>query len=74
MDKGSPWQENREVRSTNGMVPKIMSSPRITLVLPVRFSFDVHAIQTTSQELSTDGALVRCLEPPPLGTHVKLRF
>ncbi len=51
-----------------------MSSPRVTLVLPVRFSYDVHAIQTTSQELSTEGALVRCLEPPPLGTELKLRF
>jgi uncharacterized protein (TIGR02266 family) len=51
-----------------------MASQRIPLVLPVRFSFASHAIQTTSQEVSTEGALVRCLEPPPLDTEVKLRL
>lgn len=51
-----------------------MASPRIPLVVPVRFSFASHAIQSTSHELSTEGALVRCLEPPPLDTEVSLRF
>jgi uncharacterized protein (TIGR02266 family) len=51
-----------------------MASPRIPLVLPVRFSFATHAIQSTSHELSTEGALVRCLEPPPLDTELQIRF
>jgi len=51
-----------------------MSSPRIPLVLPVRFSYAVHAVQTTSQAISTEGAWIRCLEAPPLETEVKLRI
>ena len=47
---------------------------RIPLVLPVRFAAGDTAVQTTTRELSDRGVLVRCLEPPPAGTVLEMRF
>ena len=44
------------------------------MVLPVRFSHEMRAVQTTTRELSQDGVFVRCLEPPPEGTQVALKL
>lgn len=47
---------------------------RIALVLPIRFSFETRAVQTTTRELSLEGVFVRCLEAPAVGTQVALRL
>jgi uncharacterized protein (TIGR02266 family) len=51
-----------------------MGSPRVEMVLPVRFSVDTRAVQTTTRELSEDGVFVRCLEPPAAGAQVMLKL
>ena len=51
-----------------------MSAPKTALVLPVRFSHESRAVQTTTRELSEEGVFVRCLEPPPVGAQVGLKI
>ena len=51
-----------------------MISRKTVLVLPVRFSFESRAVQTTTRELSAEGVFVRCLEPPPAGAQVELKI
>ncbi len=51
-----------------------MPTPRVALVIPVRFTTGDHAVQTTTQELSSDGVRVRCQRPPALGSEVQLRL
>ena len=47
---------------------------RAPLVFPIRFAADDRAVQTTTRELSDRGVLVRCLEPPALGTALDIRL
>jgi uncharacterized protein (TIGR02266 family) len=47
---------------------------RAPIVLPIRFACGDDAVQTTTRELSEDGVLVRCMEPPATGTTVSLRL
>jgi len=51
-----------------------MPSPRIAIVLPVRVAFGETVVQTTSQELSAEGVMVRSLQPPAPGTEVQLQL
>jgi uncharacterized protein (TIGR02266 family) len=48
--------------------------PPVPLVLPVRFATGPRAVQTTTRELSMQGAFVRCLEPPADGAQVALKL
>lgn len=47
---------------------------RARIVFPIRFATRNAAVQTTTRELSKDGVLVRCLEPPPVGTAVAMKL
>jgi uncharacterized protein (TIGR02266 family) len=47
---------------------------KIEMVLPVRFSVETRAVQTTTRELSEDGVFVRCLEPPAAGARETLKL
>jgi uncharacterized protein (TIGR02266 family) len=47
---------------------------RVPIVFPIRFATATAAVQTTTRELARDGVFVRCLEPPPLGTAVRLKL
>jgi uncharacterized protein (TIGR02266 family) len=44
------------------------------IVLPVRITAGSRVIQTTTRVLSARGTSIRCLEPPPVGERVVLRF
>lgn len=44
------------------------------LVLPVRFTAQGEAVQTTTRELDTTGALIRCVDAPPVGATVMLEL
>ena len=48
--------------------------PRTALVLPIRFAAGDRAVQTTTRELSLEGAFIRCLQPPPDGTRIQLKL
>jgi hypothetical protein len=45
---------------------------RTKIVLPVRFTSLGEAVQTTTRELSEEGAFVRCVDPPMMGSQVML--
>lgn len=47
---------------------------RTPFVFPIRFATRNAAVQTTTRELSQSGVLVRCLEPPALGTQISMRL
>jgi uncharacterized protein (TIGR02266 family) len=47
---------------------------RAPIVIPIRFATGEGAVQTTTRELSANGVLVRCLEPPPAGTALDLKL
>ena len=47
---------------------------RVAIVFPIRFATHETAVQTTARELSLEGVLVTCLEPPPQGTPVAMRL
>ena len=47
---------------------------RAPIVFPVRFATRNIAVQTTTRELSNAGVLVRCLEPPAIGTQIALKL
>jgi type IV pilus assembly protein PilZ len=47
---------------------------RAPLVFPIRFATDNIAVQTTTRELSVEGAFVRCLEPPAVGTVIGMKL
>lgn len=46
--------------------------PRVAL--PVRFVCLEESLQTTTRDLSLEGAFVRCVEPPGLGTRIVLQL
>jgi hypothetical protein len=45
---------------------------RTKIVLPVRFTSLGEAVQTSTRELSEEGAFVRCVDPPMMGSQVML--
>jgi len=47
---------------------------RIPIVMPVRFATPNVAVQTTTRGLNEKGVLVRCLEPPPVGTVLSVKL
>jgi uncharacterized protein (TIGR02266 family) len=47
---------------------------RVPIVFPIRFATASAAVQTTTRELARDGVFIRCLEPPALGTPVRLKL
>lgn len=47
---------------------------RVPIVFPIRFATAQAAVQTTTRELARDGVFIRCLEPPALGTPVRLKL
>lgn len=47
---------------------------RVPIVFPIRFATASAAVQTTTRELGRDGVFIRCLEPPALGTPVRLKL
>jgi uncharacterized protein (TIGR02266 family) len=51
-----------------------VAAAKIEMVLPVRFSVETRAVQTTTRELSEEGVFVRCLEPPGVGAQVILKI
>ena len=44
------------------------------LVLPVRFTAQGEAVQTTTRELDLTGAFIRCVDAPPVGSEVLLEL
>lgn len=51
-----------------------MTMERAPIVFPVRFATRNVAVQTTTRELSPTGVLVRCLEPPAVGTAISMKL
>ena len=49
-------------------------TPRTPIVLPVRFAVGDGQVQTTTRELSLEGAFIHCLAPPPAGTELQLKL
>ncbi|HZX97619.1 MAG TPA: TIGR02266 family protein [Myxococcales bacterium] len=47
---------------------------RVPVVFPIRFAAGNVATQTTTRELSREGVFIRCLEPPPARTAVRLKL
>ena len=47
---------------------------RAPIVIPIRFATGEAVVQTTTRQLSADGVLVRCVEPPPAGTALDLKL
>jgi uncharacterized protein (TIGR02266 family) len=47
---------------------------RTPIVFPIRFATHRAAVQTTTRELSREGVLVSCLEPPEVGTIVAMKL
>jgi uncharacterized protein (TIGR02266 family) len=47
---------------------------RAPMVFPIRFATGQIAVQTTTRELSHQGVMVRCLEPPPAGTPITMKL
>ncbi len=44
------------------------------VVLPVRFTAQGEAVQTTTRELDVTGAFIRCVDAPPVGAEVLLQL
>jgi uncharacterized protein (TIGR02266 family) len=47
---------------------------RARIVFPIRFATRSSIVQTTTRELSETGVLVRCLEPPAVGTILEMKL